>query len=214
MKTDNSILFNRRGFLKSAALLGGAAALDVGSVSMVGAAAPSTGQGLTTLSYWSRYGLVDAGTLISGDASLLDSGVRVTIEDYVLPGGATPLFRGLVATFIVDNGSQSESLPFYAWAPTTPVKRSSFFMPVAPAGGILFSVLTTQPQVPAESYYLAVDSAGAAAKLRTGLYVIASGYGRSGSVAPKRENGILRLADGYDQPPYFEHLLIDVAKAE
>jgi hypothetical protein len=85
-------------------------------------------------------------------------------------------------------------------------------MPVAPANGILFSVVTTAPQFPVDSYYLAVDNS-AEAKLRSGLYVIASGHGRTGRVAPKMENGVVRLVDTNDEPPYFEYLLIDVARA-
>jgi hypothetical protein len=212
MKTDNSILFNRRGFLKTAALLGGAAALEIGDMPLAGAAR-SKGQGLTTLWYWSDDGLVDAGTLPSGDSSLMESGVRVTIENYSLPAGAEPLIRGFVAEFLIDTGEQSESVPYYAWAPSNPVKRSSFFMPVSPANGILFSVVTTASQFPAESYYLAVDNASPGPKLRTGLYAIASRYGGTGRVAPKTENGVVRLVNTYDEPPSFEHLLIDVAEA-
>jgi hypothetical protein len=214
MKTDHWTLFNRRGFLKTAALLGGAAALDLRTVLRAGGATGSadSGQSLTTLSYVSDDGLVDARTLASGDSSLLNSGVRVTIEDYSLPDGMKPLFRGFVGVFIVANGGQSESVPFYAWAPTTPVKRSSFFMPVTPADGILFSVLTTEPEFPVESYYLTVDNAVPAARLRTGLYVFGSGYGRTGRIAPKKENGAVRLADRYDEPSYFEYLLIDIAR--
>ena len=211
MKTENSILFNRRGFLKSAALLGGMTALHAGSLPLAGAA-KYTGQGHTTLWYSSDGGLVDAGTLASGDSSLMNSGVRVTIENYYLPDRVDPLLRGFVAVFIVDNDSQSESLPFYAWAPSTPAKRSSFFMPASPANGILFSIVTNAPHFPVESYYLTLDNAALEAKLRTGLYVVAAGS-PTGRAVPKKENGVVRLVDRYDEPPYFEHLLIDMARA-
>jgi hypothetical protein len=212
MKTDNSILLNRRGFLKSATLIGGAAALDVWSLPEA-TASPAAGHSLTNLSYFSEDGLIEAGSLASGDSSLMGSGVLVTIENYDLPDGAKPLFRRFAATFIVENGSQSESVPFYAWAPTTPVKRSRFYMPVSPANGIMFSVLTTDAQFPVESYYLAVDDSRNTAKLRTGTYVI---WSRSPGTAPapKKENRTMRLNGTNDQLQYFEHLLIDVARAE
>jgi hypothetical protein len=209
----NSILFNRRRFLKSSALLGSAAALEAISIPISGAAAGFL-QPAMTLSYWSSEGLVDATTLASGDASLASSGVRVTIENYSPPEGVSPLFRGFVAMFVVDTGSQSEPLPFYAWVPTNPVKRSSFFMPVSPANGISFLIATAEQRFSTESYYLTVESASPAAKLRTGLYVIAAGYRRPEHLAPRTESGLVRLADTNGQPPSFEHLLIDVARAE
>jgi hypothetical protein len=210
--TDNSILLNRRGFLKSATLLGGAAAaFDIWPLPSA-AAATAVGHSITNLSYFSEDGLVDAGTL-SADSSLMGSGVHVTIENYVLPDGANPLFRGFVATFMIENDSQSESVPFYAWAPTTPVKRSRFFMPVSPANGILFSVLTNDSHFPVESYYLAVDDARNTAKLRTGMYVISS-RSPGTAIAPKNENRTMRLLGTNDQLQYFEHLLIDIARAE
>lgn len=211
MKTANSILFNRRGFLKSAGLIG-AAAFDIWPLPRA-AASTATRRWLTTVSYVSGGGLVDAGTLTSGDSSLIGTGVRVTIENYGLPDRVKPLFRGFVAVFLVENGSASESVPFYAWAPTTPIKRCSFFMPVSPANGILFSILTNDPQFPVESYYLAVDGAAQTAKLRTGMYVIASGSPHA-AFAPKMEKGVVRLVNTYDKLPYFEHLLIDVAREE
>lgn len=216
MKTDHCTLFDRRAFLKSAALLGSATALGISPVPWAGAAPGSmnAGQSLTTLSYFSDQGLVDARTLRSGDSSLAGPGVRVTIENYGLPAGVEPLFRMFVGVFIVGNGAQSESVPFYAWAPTIPVKRSSFFMPVSPADGILFSLMTNEPEFPVEPYYLTIDNTVPAAKLRTGLYVIASGFGRAGRLAPRTENGVVRMAGMYGEPPYFEHLLIDIARAE
>jgi hypothetical protein len=212
MKTDNSILFNRRRFLQSAALLGGAAGFDVWPLPNA-AASPAGRQFLTTLSYVSDDGMVDADTLSSGDSSLVGSGVYVTIEDYGLPNGTAPLFRGFVAIFSVESGSQSEPIPFYAWAPSTPVKRSRFFMPVAPANGISFSILTNDQQFPVESYYLAADNARHAGKLRTGMYVIAP-RSSGNAFAPKTGNGIVRLVGTNDELPYFEHLLINVAGAE
>jgi hypothetical protein len=212
MKTNNSILFDRRGFLKSAGLLGGAAAFEVWPLAQA-AAFPAPRQSITSVLYLSDAGLVDARTLASGDSSLTGPGVRLTIENYGVPDRISPRFRGFVAQFLVENGPDSEPVPFYAWTPTTPMKRSSFFMPVSPVNGIMFSVLTSDPQFPAELYYLAVDSAARSAKLRTGKYVIASGSPGT-SFAPKIENGVVRLVNTYDELPYFEHLLIDVARAE
>ena len=212
MKTNKSILFNRRGFLKCASLLGGAAAFDVWSLPRADAF-PAARQWLTSILYLSDGGLVDARTLDSGDSSLMGSGVRVTIENYGLPDRISPRFRGFVAQFVVENGLESEPVPFYAWAPATPMKRSSFFMPVSPANGIMFSILTNDLQFPSELYYLALDRAARSAKLRTGMYVIASGSPGT-SFAPKTENGAVRLVNTYGELPYFEHLLINVARAE
>jgi hypothetical protein len=211
MKTNNSNLLNRRGFLKGAALLGGAAAMDVWPMPRAGAST-AAGHWLTTLSYVSDDGLVDAGTLPFGDFSLVGSGVLVTIENYGLPDGTEPLFRGFVGVFMVENGSESESIPFYAWVPTTPVKRARFFMPVSPTNGISFSILTNNSQFPVESYYLATD-ASHKAKLRTGMYVISSRPPAT-AFAPKRDGGSVRLVGTSDEAPYFEHLLIDIARAE
>jgi hypothetical protein len=212
MKTDNSIFFNRRSFLKSAALLGGAAGLEVWPLPDA-AASPAARQYLTTVSYLTDEGLVEASALPSGDSSLIGSGVYVTIGNYTLPDGVKPLFRGFVATFLVENGEQSEPVPFYAWAPTTPVKQSRFFMPVLPANGIYFSILTNDEQFPVESYYLSADSTRHAAKLRTGMYVIASRLPGAGYEA-KMERGVVRLLGPNDEQPYFEHLLVNITGAE
>jgi hypothetical protein len=212
MKIDKSISFNRRGFLKSAGLLGGAAAFDFWPQSGV-AASPAARQYLTTVSYLSDDGLVEASALPSGDSSLIGSGVYVTIQNYSLPDGTKPLFRGFMATFLVENGEQSEPVPFYAWAPANPVKQSRFFMPVLPANGIYFSILTNDDQFPVESYYLSADSTRHAAKLRTGMYVIASRLPGAG-YEPKTERGVVRLLGTNDETPYFEHLLVNITGAE
>lgn len=228
MNTDRLVPIDRRNFLKSAAVLAGAVVLDIplqarataagGSGNVIAPAANAT-PSATTISYWNQKLFVDPGKIVSGDASLLQTGVHVSIHDHFVPAGSESILNACIPVFAVPGAAApgtSNLLPFYAWSATSsPHSSSCFFAPVSIIKGLGFSIETIAVYGTLEPYFLSVDSVVNTAKLRVGTYAVAAGspdWRGYSLVTGKGGSRVLGPGGKSGSPPNFEYLLITITK--
>ena len=239
MNNHKPAVLGRRQFLKSAAILAGAAAFDLPQQAraLVGAGDHSVAlrltdanigcrsQGATSLAYWNGRTFVDPRLMARGDRSLMESGVSVLLHDHYVPNGASPVLSACSPIFHIEADGDTIPVPFCAWSVSSSKPRNSrFYMPVVSSSGILLQFQALEANGRAESHFLSVGDELNSPKLRCGTYAIvasaltAVGYGRRNGVPDWRghslleENGAKRISRACENAN-FEYLLMTVTKA-